>query len=220
MRKFKHACVLAVLAAVIAACGCTSGESYTAPGFNFANLNKVAIVEVDSPLGSRAAENQIADFFAMELLKKGYTPIERQQVDAILKEQEFQAGSLTSNEEAARAGRILNVPAVMIVNIPTWGERIDMTAKLVKVEDGSILWLGTGSGGTRKTLSTVVGAAIGAGAGAAVGGGDSSDRAVGAVVGGVAGGLAGHALSPSEAKASQNLVRKIMESLPPRVSSI
>lgn len=218
MRKFKHACVLAVLAAVIAACGCTSGESYTAAGFNFANLNKIAIVEINSPLGSRAAENQIADFFAMELLKKGYTPIERQQVDAILKEQEFQAGSLTSNEEAARAGRILNVPAVMIVNIPTWGERIDMTAKLVKVEDGSILWLGTGSGGTKKTFSTVLGAAIGAGAGAAVAG--SSDRAIGAVVGGVAGGLAGHALSPSEAKASQNLIKKIMESLPPRVSSI
>ena len=220
MRKFKHVCVLAVLAAVIAACGCTSGESYTAPGFNFANLSKVAIVEVDSQLGSRAAENQIVDFFALELLKKGYTPIERQQVEAILKEQEFQAGSLTSNEEAARAGRILNVPAVMIVNIPTWGERIDMTAKLVNVEDGTILWLGTGSGGTRKTLGTVVGAVVGAGAGAAAAGGDSSDRIVGAAVGGVVGGLAGQALSPSEDKASQGLIKKIMESLPARGSSI
>jgi len=219
MRAFRMTLIAVTAAVVSAASGCTTGESYTASGFNFAKLDKVAIVEVDSPLGSRAAENQIADFFAMELLKKGYTPIERQQVEAILAEQKFQAGELTSNEEAARAGRILNVPAVMIVNIPTWGERIDMTAKLVNVEDGSILWLGSGSGGTRRTLGTVIGAAIGAGAGAAAGGGDSSDRALGAAIGGVAGGVAGYALSPSEAKAARKLVMKITETLPPRTSN-
>ena len=219
MRALKSAFLLALLAVVLAASGCATAESYSAAGFNFGSLDRVAVVEVDSPL-SGAAESQIADFFAMELLKKGYTPVERQQVTAILKEQQFQAGELTSNEGAARAGRILNVPAVLVVNIPTWGERIDMTAKLVNVEDGSILWLGSGSGGTRKTLGTIVGAAIGAGAGAAAAGGDSSDRAVGAAIGGVAGGVAGYALSPSEAKAAQNLVKKVTESLPPRVSSI
>ncbi len=216
MRAFKIGGVFAMLGVVCAAMGCATGESYSAPGFNFASIDRVAIVEVESALRNRAAENQIGDFFAMELLRRGYTPIERQQVQAILQEQEFQAGDLTSDAEAARAGRILNVPAVLIVNMPSWGDRIDMTAKLVDVEDASILWMGSGSGGTRRPLRTAIGAAVGAGAGAAAAGGDTSGRAAGAAIGGAAGGTAGHVLSPSEAQAAQNVVRKVMGSLPQR----
>ncbi len=206
--------VVFVLAALTG--GCTTGESYTAAGFNFTTMNKIAIVEVESVIRSDAAENQIADFFAMELLKKGYTPVERKQVQAILAEQEFQASDLTSSEGAAQAGRILNVPGVMVVNIPEWGEKMSMTAKIINVEDGSIVWIGSGKGGSQRGLGTLLGAAIGAGAGAAAGGSDH--RGTGAVIGGVVGGAAGYMLSPQESEAAQKIIRKVMQPLPQRAA--
>ena len=160
MRRRNQAFVVVALVVAALATGCTTGESYAAAGYNFAALDKVAVVEVQLPIGGEAARDQIADVFAMELLKKGYQAVERRQVSAILKEQQFQAGDLTAPEDAARAGRILNIPAVIVVNIPTWGDKIDMTAKMIDVETGAIIWLGSGKGGTGKGMRTALGVAI------------------------------------------------------------
>jgi hypothetical protein len=194
--------------------GCTSGEGYFRQDYDYSNVQKVAVVDVIGPVGGEAARNQIADFFAMELLKKGYSPIERAQVHVLLKEQEFQASAITSSEDAAQAGRILNVPAVLIVNIPKFGEDIQMTAKLVDVEDGSILWMSSGKGKGGKFLGTLIGATAGAIVGYAATGED--DQVLGAVVGGVAGGAAGNLLTPDEAEKMQEIIRKVCETLPSR----
>ena len=69
--------------------GCTTAESYSRKGYDFYQVEKVAVVDVIGPVGSEAAKNQIADFFVMELLKKGYSPIERSQVQILLNEQKF-----------------------------------------------------------------------------------------------------------------------------------
>jgi len=206
------------LVGILVACGCASqkGESYSRAGFNFSSLEKVAILDVSGSVRGDAAKNQIGDFFSMELIKRGYTPVERAEVQKLLKEQEFQASDITSNTDAARAGNILNVPAVLLVNIPTYKEEMNMTAKIVNVEDGGILWVGSASGSTGKTLSTIVGVAAGAAAGVAVAGGDSRDRVAGGVIGGVLGGVAGNALSPQQAEQVQKLIKKLCEDMPPR----
>ncbi len=209
--------VLAVALLLIGGCA-SSGESFVRAGFDFGRLDKVAIVEVSGAVHGDAAKNQIGDFFAMELLKKGYTPIERAQVQTLLKEQKFQAGDITSAEGVARAGQILNVPAVLLVNIPTYSDEMNMTAKMIDVEDGSILWIGSGSGRTGKTLSTIFGAAAGAAAGATVAGDDRSDKVLGGVVGGVLGGVAGQALSPQQAEQVQKIIKKVCVNLPPRMA--
>jgi hypothetical protein len=210
-------CVCTLLAAlVVAGCATGKGESYVRAGYNFGALEKVAIVEVSGQVNGDAAKNQIADFFIMELLKKGYTPVERAQVQTLLKEQDFQASDITSNEDAAKVGKILNVPAVMLVNIPTCKEDISMTAKMVDVQDGSVLWVGSGSGSTGKTGSTILGAVAGAAAGAVLAGGDTNDRVVGGVVGGVLGGVAGRALTPQQAEQVKKIIAKVCEKLPSR----
>lgn len=213
----RAACVctlLALAALIVGGCATGKGESYAKAGFNFSGLDKIAVLEVSGAVRGDAAKNQIGDFFAMELMKKGYTPVERGRVQALLKEQEFQASDITSSEGAAKAGNILNVPAVMLINIPTYKEEMNMTAKMIDVQDGSILWIGSGSGTTGKTFSTILGAAAGAAAGATVAGGDSSDRVVGGIVGGVLGGVAGQALSPQQAEQVQKVIKKVCESLP------
>lgn len=208
-------CLCILLAASLVG-GCATGESYVKAGFDFSKLDKVAIIEVSGAVRGDGAKNQIGDFFAMELLRKGYTPVERAQVQALLAEQEFQATDVTSAEGAARAGRILNVPTVLVVNIPNFGEEISMTAKMINVEDGSILWMGSGLGRTGRTLSTIAGAAAGAAAGVAASGDDN--KTLGGIAGGVLGGIAGRALSPQKAKQAQKIIKKMCESLPSRLA--
>jgi hypothetical protein len=198
--------------------GCSSGESFVKAGYDFDKLDKVAVLSVTGQVRGTAAKNQIADFFAMELLKKGYTPIERTQIQKVLEEQKFQATDVTTDQGAARAGRILNVPTVLMVNIPTFNEKIDMTAKMIDVEDGTILWMGSGEGDTGKTMSTIVGAAVGAVAGVAVAGDESSSQTIGGIAGGVAGGAIGRALSPQQAKQAKKVIGKICESIPKRIA--
>jgi len=214
----RNVCVCALLSALlVAGCASSKGESYATAGYDFSGLNKVAIVSVTGQVYGEAAKNTIADNFTMELIKKGYAVILRSEMQTLLKEQEFQASGITSDQDAARAGRILNVPAAVLVSIPKYGkEKMEMTAKLVEVETGTILWIGSGSGSTGKTLSTIVGAAAGAAVGAVVAGGDSSDRTIGAVAGGVLGGVAGNALSPEQAEQIKKVIAKVCKTLPPR----
>jgi hypothetical protein len=195
--------------------GCSSGESYFRAGYDFGKVDKIAVVDVQGDVRGEAVKNQIGDFFVMELLKKGYAPVERAQVQALLKEQEFQSSDLTTGKGVARAGQILNVPTILVINIPNFGEEMSMTAKMIDVEDGSILWMGSGSGKTGRTLFTIFGAAAGAGAGATVAG---DDKALGGVIGGVLGGVAGHTLSPQKAEKVKEIIKKLCKSLPSRLA--
>ncbi len=214
-------CICTLLTVMVAG-GCASqkGESYSKVGFNFGSLDQVAVLEVSGAVRGDAAKNQIGDFFAMELIKRGYTPVERARVQSLLKEQEFQASDITSDAGAAKAGEILNVSAVLLVNIPTYKEEMNMTAKIINVEDGSILWVGSASGSTGKTLSTVAGAVAGAAVGAVVAGGDTRDRVAGGVIGGVIGGVAGNALSPQQAEQVQKLIKKLCKEMPDRYAGL
>lgn len=208
--------ITTLLIALALAPGCSKGESYTHAGYNFANLDKVAVIEVAGAVEGETAKNQIADFFGMELLKKGYSPIERAQAQALLNEQDFQASDMTSPENVAKVGKILNVPVVLVVNIPTYYDEMNMTAKMMDVETGRLLWMGSASADTGKNLITILGAVGGAIAGTTVAGEDSDDKILGGVIGGVAGGLIGRELTPQQAEQVQKMTKKMCKALPPR----
>jgi hypothetical protein len=214
---------VAVLLVALAVAGCASsqGESQAVAGYDFGQIDKIAIVEVTGRVYGEAVKNQISNLFTMELMKKGYKFIERKDIKTILKEQEFQASDITTDEGAARAGKVLNVPAVMLIDIPKYqDEKMEMSAKLIDVEDGTILWIGTGTGNTGKTLATITGVVAGAALGAAVGGHDTNDRVIGGVIGGVVGGVAGNALSPDQEKLVRKVIPKVVASLPARVPQV
>lgn len=208
----KTVLVCVLLTTVILIGGCSSGESYVKAGFDFTTLDEVAVVDVQGDVESEAAKNQIADFFGMELLKRGYSPIDRAHIQTLLKEQQFQASDLTTQEGAARAGLILTVPAVLVVSIPDFGDEMSMTAKMLEVETGGVLWMASGSGTTGRTLATIFGAAAGAWAG--IGASGKDDELAGGVAGGVLGGVAGRALSPQKAKQVKKIIKKMCKSLP------
>lgn len=214
----KTVCVCTLLLALaVAGCASSKGESYAMAGYDWPGLDRVAIVEVTGAVYGDAVKNQIASMFQMELLKRGYGVIERRRVQAVLKEQEFQASDITTSEGAAEAGEILNVPAVMLISIPKYEDKMTITAKMVEVETGTVLWIGNATGDTGKGLATFAGAVAGAAVGAAVAGGDSSDRVLGGVVGGVVGGVAGNALSPEQEEQVREVVADACEGMPYRI---
>ena len=204
--------ILAVVFVIIA--GCSTGESRHKQNFNFSSIDQIAIVDVIGDMPSEAAKNQIGDMVAMELLSKGYSPVERAQVQSLLKEQKFQMSDLTSDSGVAKAGQILNVPVVMVVNVPKFRDDVSMTAKMINVEDGSILWLGQGTGKGARWLTTMLGAAGGAAAGVAVSG--KNDAVTGAVIGGALGGAAAYGLSPQEADKAKEIIKKMCKTMPAR----
>ncbi|MDP2933192.1 MAG: CsgG/HfaB family protein [bacterium] len=213
-------CVLSaiLITEIILVAGCASGKSTARTDYDFTKISKVAVVDVLGPLGNEGAQNQVADMVVMELLQKGYAPVERSQVQNLLKEQKFQRDSNSTPEnDAVKAGRILNVPTVVIVNVSEFTEDISMTIKMLDVEDGSVLWVGSGQGSTEKTLGTILGAAAGAGAGVMAGGDKISGKVVGGVVGGVIGGAAANMLAPQKAQATQKIIAKICKALPSKV---
>ncbi len=207
-----------LIIAVLFIGGCSSGraESHSRAGYNFSMIDKVAIVVVEGAVKSELAKNQIADLFAMEFLKKGYAPVEWAHVRVLLEEQEFQASELTTEAGTAEAGKILNVPAVLIISIPHFGDEIAMTAKLVDIQDDSIdsiLWIGSGSGKTGRFL----GLRSLWGAGAAVS--SEENELFGGLASGMLGGVAGSALSTQETKQAQLIIKRMCRTLPSRLTT-
>lgn len=196
-----------MLIAILFIGGCGSGraESHSRAGYNFSMLDSVAVVAVEGALQSQAAKNQVAEYFEMELLKKGYAPKEWSNIAAALEEEEVRAADLGTEAGLAQAAEIINVPAILIVNIPHFGDEIFITAKMVDVADGSVLWIGSGTSKTGGWLS------LGSGAGRS-----RENDLFGGVMGGA---VSANALSPKEAEQVQRLIRRMCNTLPSRLTT-
>ena len=144
--------------------GCTTGESYVKKDVNFSQYARIAIMPFElSPKGADVSAEQ---YFEQELLFKGYEIIERSQAESILKELLFQQTDLISKDNIAEMGRMLNVNALVIGNVQVnystdkhnekYVRAIDISAKLVSVEDASILWSGSGTTDSGSLLGSVL----------------------------------------------------------------
>ena len=148
MRKYIYVSLISALLAG----GCISGTGSYRSSYDFSSIDKVAIVAVEGEVTSESSQNDIAYFFAMELLDKGYSPIMLSQVRAKTRAimEELQV-DLTQPEAYADLGKALNVPAILVVDIPYYNEEISITARLIDVRDGSILWMDRKSGKTGRS---------------------------------------------------------------------
>jgi hypothetical protein len=202
MKTVINILVIAVL--LIGGCRSQQESSFRA-GYDFSGVTKVAIVSVEGALPSEIAKDEIADFFAIELLERGYAPMGRAQVRASLAEQEAddEITDLTTPEGAVAAGLALDVPVVLTIKIPHFGDEISITATMIDVEDGSILWLATGPGGGGGGFSMF----------RSKSGGSKEEGLLGPLMGDVMGST-DQPLSPKDAERAQRIVKKMCRSLP------
>ena len=205
-----------LLAGVLLIGGCSSPsnrESSARVGYDFSGVEKVAVVAVEGTIKSETAKDQIAEFFAIELLEHGYAPIGRPQVRRLLSRRAAEVNEpvstdLSHPEEAVEIGLALKAPAVLTINVPHFGDAISITATMIDVEDGSILWIAHSSGH---------GASGGSGFfGLGAEGGPQDDLLSGPPSGPV-GPMSGLPLSPEEAKRIEAVIKDVCRSLPSKV---
>ncbi len=223
---------------VVALCGllgaltaCSSGSSFVKPGYNFNSVGKVAVV-VSLNVGYPPQQQEIADLFAMQILKKGYDVIDRVNVADLQREAAFQNTSGITSPDGRAQLAIRNVSTVVVVNIsvPPAGsaqvyygdnEQVSMTAKMLDVRTGTLLWAGEGTGDLKGGLAVFGGGLLGAGAGATAGW--AIARTPGAIIGGVAGalagGTAGAVLQPDTEQLLRSVIEKTCRDLPARTQA-
>lgn len=139
--------VLAILVLYVG--GCLTGSSTYRTNYNFSGIDRIAIVAVDGMIKNENAKNQISNLFVMNLLDKGYVPTPLAQAKAKIQ-------SMAQSEEPleipqgsyAEIGKILKVPAVLVINVPYFDDEIFLSAQLIDTNDGSVLWMDQGSGET------------------------------------------------------------------------
>jgi hypothetical protein len=193
--------------AVLLIGGCrTQQESSFRAGYDFSGVTKVAIVSVEGAVPSEAAKDEIADFFAIELLERGYAPMGRAQVRASLAEQETEdeITDLTTPEGAVEAGIALDVPAVLTIKIPHFGDEISISATMIDVEDRSILWLATDTGRGGGRFTSIF---------SSKSRGSENEGLLGPITGDVMGST-DQPLSPQDAERAQRIVKNMCRSLP------
>ncbi|MFW5996397.1 MAG: CsgG/HfaB family protein [Lentisphaeria bacterium] len=192
--------------------GCSTVDQQVSPAFQQKSPDRIAVVDITGDIRGNANKNQVEDFFVKELMGKGYRVIERERVDKLLDEQDFQRSDRTSTDEAAKIGEVINVPAVAMVDVNVDDEKISLTGRMVDVESGEVLWIGSSRGGSGKTLSTVAGAVVGGAAGSQVGSG--SGRTAATIAGGALGGAAGKTMAPQTARVVEKSIQRMVKELP------
>ncbi|MBN2317074.1 MAG: hypothetical protein JXM79_24315 [Sedimentisphaerales bacterium] len=207
-----------LLACALLIGGCSSSlrqeGSSARLGYDFSGIEKVAIVSVEGTIVSETARDQIAEFFAIELLEHGYAPIGRPQVRRLLalraaEVNEAAVMDLSNPEEAVEIGLALKAPAVLTINVPHFGEAISITATMIDVEDGSILWIAHSSGRGATGESGFFGMG---------GGGAQQDDLLSGPSARPAGSTSGLPLSPDEAKQVQSIIKDVCRSLPTKAA--
>jgi len=201
-------------------CASVSGSGEHNRTYDFSSIERTAVISVAGVGSQTAARDQIASMFNQALLGRGYSPIERSQINAVLDEQDFSRSELTRASGAARAGQVLNVDSVVLITLPAFGDDMSMSAQMVDVEDGTILWSASGSARTGAAMTRRAGqllGAIGGGIlGAEVGDNGSTGAVVGGVGGAVGGDIIGDALSKQRQEQAAVLVDQLTRSLPQR----
>jgi hypothetical protein len=197
--------ILVIVVLLVVGCRSQQKSSFRV-GYDFSGVNKVAIVSVEGAVSSEAAKDEIADFFSIELLEKGYAPMGRAQVRASLAEQEAEdeIADLSTPEGAVAAGMALDVPAVLTIKIPHFGDEVSISATMIDVNDRSILWLATGTGKGGGTFSSIFSSKSGR---------SEEEGLLGPLTGDVMGST-DQPLSPEDAERAQRIVKKMCRSLP------
>ncbi len=201
---------------VLAACSSTKGESFLAPGYDLSGIRRIAIV--DSKEGGYKPETRqaIVDSFQMEFLRKGWSVVERANLQKAVDELNLQNSDLTSSADRNAIGNVLNVQGLVIVNLATKDDELSLTAKMVAVDTGELIWMGSGDAALNSKTSMLAGALAGAAVGAAAGKNMGDHGGEGAIVGAIAGGAVGSSMTPTQMENAKKLVKVIAEAIPAR----
>lgn len=131
------------------------------------NAQRIAVLDFNAGVGVSLADVEgISAIFNTYFSPKGYTRVERTQIDKAIDEQNFQRGKYTESQMVS-IGRILNVSNVVVGDINIVAGQYNIDVRVINVQSGSIqaaegaTWAsGTSYRNTMKTIAEKLAAKI------------------------------------------------------------
>lgn len=103
------------------------------------SAQRIAVLDFNAGTSvSQAQVDGISAIFNTYFSPKGYTLVERTQIDRVIYEQRFQRGNLTQ-DQMVRIGEILNVSKVVIGDVNLVMNQYNVDVRAVDVESGAIV---------------------------------------------------------------------------------
>ena len=100
----------------------------------------IAVIDFEGKNVSKDDASALTDRLRLELFMLGkFVVLEREKMDAILKEQGFQQSGCTSDACAVEVGQLLAVEQMVVGSISKVGQTYSVTARLIGVEKGNMI---------------------------------------------------------------------------------
>ena len=116
------------------------------PAHSWATSGKTRVAVIDfeqkaaQEFQGKQAGEIVAEWLITSLVRTGrFDVVERAQLQKILKEQQLGMTGMISQETAARVGELLGVKVIITGSVIQIGNTVEVNARLINVEDGSIL---------------------------------------------------------------------------------
>jgi curli biogenesis system outer membrane secretion channel CsgG len=142
--------------------GAKAPETFSDDNFRPEELAKLAVLAATDVRGQQIQSDRqrlVEDIFVQALLARGHVVVARSDIRSVLTEQQLAKSGLT-DDNAVAVGKLMNVPAVLVVQITecaletqrdpktrsqTQIAQATVGARLINVETGGIWWQGTHS---------------------------------------------------------------------------
>src|SRR5664279_2091761 len=149
----------ALLACVMLA-SCAGQSVVLKPNYDFSKIKKVAVLEFkDAPYVPNSG-SMVSQLFIKHLLSAGYNVIERDELQALLRERQMtMQGLIESPSEAREFGKISGIDAFVVGSITQCippqdifegggmtryvASQVGVVCRMVSVDTGEILWAGS-----------------------------------------------------------------------------
>ncbi|MDL2123309.1 MAG: penicillin-binding protein activator LpoB [Deltaproteobacteria bacterium] len=133
--------------------GCKGPMTYINPSVDFSYIKRVAIAPIINLTNDKFAGEKVVNVVATEILRRGvFDVVEFGEVSKVLREEGMKPDNLVSKQLAARAGKRLNIEAILIGSVMQYGvsniggssfPEVSISLKLVDVNSYTILWEAT-----------------------------------------------------------------------------
>ncbi len=128
-KAWKAAGMAALLGLVALMQGCANTQAFVvlSPAYIHAGVHRVAAIDFTDYPGVPGSGKVAAGIFQKYLLLAGYSLMERSQVDAILKEQSFEASGNVDPTTVRKIGKLLGVDALLLGDVSAYSDAYDHT---------------------------------------------------------------------------------------------
>lgn len=147
---FRYLSFFLILLFFLFSSGCSGPMTYINPSVDFSYIKRVAVAPIINLTNDKFAGEKVMNVVATEILRRGvFDVVEFGEVSKVLREEGLKQDNLVGKQLAVRAGKRLNIEAIVIGSVMQYGvsnigrssfPEVSISLKLVDVNSYTILW--------------------------------------------------------------------------------